>query len=239
MNSFDAGAEIAPLAEEIRSRGHWHVVMHPPSYDPTLLAYRELLPILQSISVTLRGWDVPHIDSRRPPEYGDTWIEGRTDWQHHREIWRLHQSGQFAHLSGQWSDWRDRSSLSPARDGWEPGQTLDVTDALWSLGEYFTLASRLVLALPGISSLVLRIRLHGLNGRVLTVDDPRRAPLVVPRTTSMAQFDTGNKEYSADELVARHRDLAVLTSSELFARFGWNPEPALLRENLDELWNLR
>ena len=235
----EPGADNVPLAGEIRSRAHWHVVMHPSDYNPALLPYRDLPAMIQSISVRARGWDVPHVDSREAPEHGETWIEGRTDWHHHREIWRLYQSGQFVHLKGLSSDWRDRSQVWPADESWRPGQALGVSDTLWTLGEYFTLASRLVLALSDRPSLIVRLRLHGLRGRILTVDDPRRAPFGWSPATSVDVFDSGVHEYGADQLVADHRHLAVATASELFARFGWNPEPALLRENLDELWNLR
>lgn len=227
------------LAEQIRMRGHWHVVLRPVSYEEALLPYGDLWSIMQSTSVQLRGWDVPHINTRQPPSYNNNWIETATDWDYHRETWRFYQSGQFVHLSALRADWQELSRWSPPRSGWEPGQSLDVTDTLWTLGEYFTLASRLVLALPKTPSLVVRLKLRGLQNRVLTVDDPRRAPFAVPRTTATTEYDTGAQEYGSDELVATHKELAVVTAQQLFARFGWNPEPAMLRENLDELWALR
>ena len=229
-------ADGTALAEEIRSRGHWHVLLRPTAFNPLLVPYRDLERIMDGARVELRGWDVPHLDSRRGVDRGENWIGCSTDWQHHREVWRLHQSGQFVHVAGMPNDWRDRSSLWPADQSWKPGARLGVTDALWTLGEYYTLASRLALALPDTTELIVHVRLQGLRQRVLTIDDRGRAPMAADRTTASDAFDAGAQTLSVEQLVANPRELALDAASELFARFGWNPDRGLLRENLDELW---
>lgn len=92
MTDSDGGLDVQLLVGQIRSRGHWHVTLRPPAYNPTLLPYRELSSIPQSISVSARGWDVPRIDTRLPAKYDESWITGSTDWDYHREVWRLYQS---------------------------------------------------------------------------------------------------------------------------------------------------
>jgi hypothetical protein len=60
--------------------------------------------------------------------------------------------------------------------------------------------------------------------------------MAADRTTASDAFDAGAQTLSVEQLVANPRELALDAASELFARFGWNPDRGLLRENLDELW---
>ena len=124
------------------------------------------------------------------------------------------------HTNGLWEDWRERSDFIPRPEGWLPGRGLGVTGALWSIGEYFLLASRLALSLNDASPIVVWIRLHGLKERELTISDPRRMPFHRQRTTASNSFDTGEREYPIDELIAGGKDLAVETATQLFSRFG-------------------
>lgn len=236
MTEQAISAEVPDLSSQIRTRGHWHVLIRPTDYSESLVPYQELLPIIQSASVHMRGWDVPHIDHDPPPARREHSIEGSTDWEHHRELWRFYESGQFVHLSALSEDWRDRSSLWPTKDPERERGRLGVTDALWSIGEYFTLASRLALALPRVSSLVVHIRLRGLKGRELWVGDRSRAPLVGHLRTDASDFDGKPVEYEVDRLVGDWKEFALETARDLFSRFDWNPHPAVLQDVLDGLW---
>lgn len=235
-NPIEDQLDVAGL---IRTRGYWHVIIRPATYDPDLVPYVELEQLIASTRVLIRGWDLPHVEDPNPIQRGSTWVGRDVAWDYHLEVWRLYQSGQFVHLNSLRNDWHDRSTLSPPSAGWQAGTTLGVGDALYTLGEYYEFASRFSLALPGDGALTVHLRLQNLAGRELTVDDPNRAGFLSSRRTQMEMFDTGEREFTVDQLVADPRNLAVETARELFARFGWDASPDLLRDHLEELWNWR
>lgn len=226
------------MAAVIRTRGYWHVIIRPQTFRADLISRTDLESVMRSSAVLLRGWDVPHFDGREPLQRGQDWIGREVNWEHHVELWRLYRSGQFVHLKGFLQDWRDQSEIWPLPPTAAPlGKSLGVTDALWTVGEYFELASRLSLALStGVT--VFRLRLFGLRDRELRTDERNRAPLM-HRLASADGYDSGDLEFTADELVARGRSLAVEQAANLFAVFGWTPSEDLLRESLDELFSRR
>jgi hypothetical protein len=108
---------MSGLADEIRSRGHWQIIIRPEAFDAARISdVSALYPIVQQTSVQLRGWDFPHVDRREQPTIDLDWVGQDTRWNHHFEIWRLYQSGQFIDLCGFKDDWRDQSHL------WLPDQ---------------------------------------------------------------------------------------------------------------------
>lgn len=239
MSAHNRSSDQLDVAGLIRTRGFWHVIIRPATYDPGFVPYVELEHLIASTRVSIRGWDLPHVEDPNPIQRGSTWIGRDVAWDYHLEVWRLYQSGQFVHLNSLRNDWHDRSALSPAPPGWQPGTALGVGDALYTLGEYYEFASRLSLALPGEGALTVHLRLQNLAGRELTVNDPRRASFDSRRSTQMDTFDTGERDFTVEQLVADPRSLAVDTACELFARFGWDASPDLLRDHLEELWNWR
>src|SRR5207302_263360 len=110
---------------KLRTRGYWHVVIRPTSFEERHISdSADLFPIVEKNSVQLRGWDYPHIDIRRPPDRGSDWVGQECDWEHEIEVWRLYQSGQFVHDFALAGDWRDQSDFWPAEPGWSPGAHL-------------------------------------------------------------------------------------------------------------------
>lgn len=226
------------LVARIQSRGYWRVVIRPVEFDPQRVPYADMERTVERARVSLRGWDVPHLSTRDPVvQLGDS-VGQESAWDYHLELWRMYQSGQFLHLSSMREDWRDLSSMNPAGEGWTPGRHLNVTDTLWTFGEYYELASRLSLSEAGAEEMIIEVLLVGLEGRTLVADDPRRAPLHADYSTSMSQFSS-ETPVSREVLVASSRDLAAQAASDLFARFRWNPPIDQLRDQLDELWRLR
>lgn len=69
--------------------------------------------------------------------------------------------------------------------------------------------------------MVVRIETHGLRGRALVADDPKRAQLA-GQYVAMIDSLPFEAQYRRDDLVARARGEAVRAARELFLRFGWN-----------------
>lgn len=209
---------MTELTDKIRSRGHWRLVIRPAAFTVNRVPYEALAEIIRSVEVGMRGWNLPHF--REPFEYGEDWVGHESQFHHHLESWRFFTSGQFADFIAFGSDWRDESELHPAPPCWRPGKETPVWESLFRFTEFFELAARLALSRAGDDRMVVRIETHGLRGRALVVDDPRRAPL---RQTYVATIDSlpFETEYRRDDLVARARAEAVRAARELLLRFGW------------------
>lgn len=197
--------------------------------------YSALLPIVKNASVSLRGWDFPHIDPHVDPQRDVDWVGQESEWQQFLEIWRLYQSGQFVDLVGMPWDWRDRSDLWPADRDWKPGTSLGVMDALFRFTEIHEFAARLALTEGGDDFMHIEVTVGGLRERALRVDSHDR---VLFFQTYKASLDELPYEHVVprSELVAQPRELALRPASELFARFGWQPSQEMLRDLQRELW---
>jgi hypothetical protein len=214
---------VSNLADDIRSRGHWQVVIRPSAFAacrvPDISA---LFPIAENASVQLRGWDFPHIDRGSRHIIAVNWVGQETQWEHMLEIWRIYQTGQFFHLAGFWDDWRDRSGWWPAPPGWVHSQRLGIGDVLFRFAEIFEFAARLSTSAAGDESMHVEVRLCGLANRMLFVDSANRLPYLrgQPRITiNEFPFEV---DVSRAELVADPRGLALRGSIEVFKRFNWD-----------------
>ena len=225
---------MSDLLDKIKSRGFWRFLIRPSEYDAERLPYEQLASIIQRVAVSLRGWDLPHRDTRTGPQMGADWVGQETEWQHHVDAWRLHRSGQLVIFRSLAHDWRDQSSVHPPGNGWQPGQFLSVGDAVFTFTEVFELAARMSGVLPGSDAMVVKIDCQGIEKRVLHVDDPRRAPLFFDYAATIPSFE---QEWELDRavLMATARDLAVVGARELFLRFGWHADIEVLRGNQAEL----
>jgi hypothetical protein len=226
---------LSALLEKIRSKGHWEVVIRPNKFNKLKLPdISALYPLLQKISVQLRGWDFPHLDWKTPPHIDIDWIGQECDYEDILEIWRFYQSSQFVHISGIRYDWIDPQLLPHWKFNNPPLPVLGIGDTLFRLTEIFEFASRLALTEAGDEQMHLQIVLKGLRGRSLWIDGKNRMPFVQPHTSEIDKFPY-SIQVSKTKLIAEPRDLAIEAAIELFRRFGWNPTPEQLRGQQSEL----
>ena len=84
----------SPLLEKIRKRGYWRVVIRPGRFEQEQVAdITRLYPLLHERVVRLRGWDFPHLDTRRGYRTGLDWIAQKSQREHYLEYWRFYPSG--------------------------------------------------------------------------------------------------------------------------------------------------
>ncbi|MDQ6948580.1 MAG: hypothetical protein M3256_20550 [Actinomycetota bacterium] len=224
---------MSEVTEKIRSRGYWRLVIRPAEFVPDAVPYESLTDTIRAVQVRMRGWNLPHF--REPFAYGGDWVGHESQFHHHLEAWRFFTSGQFADLVAFASDWRDESGLHPPPKDWEPRKETPVWESLFRFTEFFELAARLALRISTSDRIVVRIETHGLRGRSLVVDDPKRANFFEPYVASIEGLPFED-EYSRDELIARARGEAVRAARHLFLRFGWTTvTEELLTENQREL----
>ena len=221
---------VADLTDDIRSRGHWQVVIRPTAFVAGRVSdIAVLFPIVEHSSVQLRGWDFPHVDRNDRPIIDVNCVGQETRWQHMLETWRIYQTGQFFHLAGIWDDWRDQSEWWPPPPGWSPGERLGIGDVLFRFVEIFEFAARLSTTAAGDDSMHIEVRLGGLANRLLFVDSPSRLPYLRGQPRIAINEFPFEVDVSKTELEADPRGLALRGSIEVFKRFGWEPPLENLR----------
>ena len=227
---------MSEMLERIRSRGYWRIVIHPaPFVEKQVANISELHPVLQRISVNLRGWDFPHLDVHIPVHIDKNWIEQSSAIDQYLELWIFYQSGQFVDFIGMEEDWLDEFRDWPLAKDWKPGSYLGVENAVFQFTEILEFAARLSLTQAGGEMMHLEIDLHGLKGRGLRLEK-RRAGSSYLRE-HRAEIDTLPYvlDLSKTELITASKELALKPAIELFRRFGWDPSPGVLRDIQGEL----
>lgn len=226
---------MSELREKIKSRGHWAVSIKPSGPGEPDEQLASLAVLVPSLSVQLRGWDFPHIDTNNPIARGLDWVGQESQYSHHLEAWRLHTNGLFVFMGGLPIDWRDESSWWPADETWKPGERLGVGDTVFSVTEFVEFASRLSTSAVGSESIEVSIVLQGVKGRLLYVDSPRRAGFYTEYRAGLEAIPVA-KTIERTHLVADSRVIAAEVSRRIFETFGWD---APIENLLDQQRELR
>jgi hypothetical protein len=191
--------------------------------------------------VQRRGWDFPHISDRDPIRTRLKSIVGETNWNYYREVWRFYRSGQFAYLLGIHEDWANLATDIGFGAPWGPpvalgkqGPLIGVGDTLFRITETFDLAGRLATSQAGGDSMVIRLEVHGLKGRMLWVDSPNRSGMEHDYRADIEAFPY-TRQFSSAELVARGQDYALDVARSFFMMFGWRVPLEILKEQQAEL----
>lgn len=214
---------MSGLSDKIKSRGFWRVTIRPAQYvERRIDNVTELFPLVQRLSVQLRGWDFPHIDHHNPPVIGPDWASQELEWEHHLERWRIYQSGQFAYLGAFTIDWAaDTNNWLPRPPKPPRGTLLGISDAVCRYAEFFEFASAWALSPAGDDPIHIEVGCHGIQDRELWLDDPNRMPFAFPMKASLPEF-VQEETFSREALVAETRSIANRWAKELFRRFTWD-----------------
>ena len=216
------------LRDSIKAEAHWHVVMHPTSFNPNRIpTLKEAWRIIEECSVNLRGWDYPHVDHENRGD-GSEWISSWCDFAGEREYWKLFQSGQFAHVFALNEDSRPNAlefALQKVRDlppEAKPSGVIDVVELLYKTSEIFEFSARLAQKLKLDSPISLKIGLMGIGGRMLT---KQRAPFWNRPYLASQPYLEYSRELPLDALIGDTPDLAIESALWFFERFGWLDPP--------------
>lgn len=217
--------------EKAKTRGYWEFGIWPEEYDERRVGkVTDLFDIVDGCNVQYRGWPYPAVLPQHPVVIGANCAGQDVDSGMHVEGWRLFQSGQFLHVLGLWDDWQEENWFrDTTRPTPTPGTALSVVGAIYTLTEFFEFASRLAFSLAGSPRMRLRVTIHGLAQRALSLDSDR-APFIESKTASIDEFLLTDKLVTAAELVEGSRKMAAQTAQELFQRFGWDAQLDALTE---------
>lgn len=219
------------LLEKITAMGYWRVNIRPLQLIDPLLSLQECSEKVTKASVSLRGWDYPHI--QRNNEHGGTanvgtYVENWCDWYVHSEFWRMYRSGQFLHYKALWED-------MPHDDQRPQGTLLSVVGAVYTITEIVEFLKRLYHGGLYKEGVLLSITLGNSAGRHLWINDVNRLPFLDAKRTE-AQELLITRELTVDELEQDPKLIALAILLELFDHFGWAPEPSLIQNDQESLY---
>jgi len=228
------------LIEKIKTRGYWRFNFQPLTAEIRLDTMQKCKEVVEKNSVSLRGWDFPHIPRRNDENSGmasaATFYEGWEDWVNHKEFWHIYKTGQFLYYRGLREDWLDEDEWrSKVAEEIKPGSSLGVVGSvIYEITEAFLFLSRLAkngLYEEGVN---VNITLNNTKDRELWIEDPLRASFMYPRKTS-AENIFFEKKYTKEEIVNNYKDIANKLILYIFDSFEFNPPPEQIEKDQEKL----
>ena len=221
------------LLTEIKSRGHWRIQIHSTEYQEGRLPTRRAMhSILNSATVSLRGWPYPYF-AAEGATYSDKCLEGQVNcrWGH-KEYWRLHDSGQWIHYLSLHGAWIPREQLFQGRSPLptqRPGYIHVRGHVLFTLTEVLRFA--VGLAQGGVldPTAFLSIQLHNTHDYLLYEDFSRPWFLAHEYANSSSKPIEQERSVSVDQLAAVADQVALETAIEVFEGFHWVPREETIR----------
>lgn len=223
------------LLEKIKASGFMRVVIRPAE-TPESLTVMTAREVVEKASVSLRGWDYPHVtlrnDEHGGTEYHAEYVQDWCDWYHHVEFWRMYKSGQFLHYKALREDLSKEGNV-PA------GQVLAVGSFMYTVTEVIEFAHRLRVAGLYEDGATIQISLGNTRGRKLWVEDPRRLDFMSPMITSAEEIKAERSLTASELFLGDPKDISLSIISEFLEAFGWKPSPSLISSTQEELYNLK
>lgn len=218
------------LIEVIKSKGYWRILFQPIK-EYTIEPLSQVKQLVEKNSVSLRGWDYPHIPRRQDDntslDVGENFWQGWINWPEyaHFEFWRFFQSGQFVHYTEVSEDWREGTVYHNFWDGDKTitsGELLGVVGTIFLFTEIYQFLSKLTKDGIYPSGVTVNISLNNTASRKLYVDSPGRTPFIQDKKTISPKIEF-NKTYSKKEALEMPKELAREAILYLFDRFNWQP----------------
>ncbi len=206
------------LIEHIQGLGFWRVNIRPLRAPNSLLTLAQCRELVTKSSVSLRGWDYPHV-SRRDDNQGGIenvgeFVQGWCDWYHHIEFWRMYKSTQFLHYKALREDLTDDIPEKPN------GPFIGVGTSIYTMTELVEFAFRLFRAGLYKEGAQIHVTIGNTQGRQLWIDDPMRMGFSYPRKTAADKIEV-QRDLSAADFETEPMDISSEMIVELFDHFGW------------------
>jgi hypothetical protein len=203
------------LLEKIESVGHWRVNFRPAAPIKEQLSFQQCLELVRDNTVSIRGWDFPHLSNRQDSEggysRGANFQENWCDWWGFHEFWRMYKSGQFLSYNALREDTKEEGRVG----------TLSILNAIYTITEFVEFAHRLHKNGPYADGVGITFELRNTAHRTLEVG-PSRMRFFDSKETAADTIKL-ERRLSAAQLQAGHQAIAVELLLELFDYFGWNP----------------
>jgi hypothetical protein len=215
---------MSDVLNSIKLRPHWRVTIRPTVFNESRIStLPECWKIIESCSVSLRGWNYPHVD-RDGRANGSDWISSWCDFNGYLEYWRFYQSAQFLHLKSFWEDTdlakpsqrpRSRAPETAA----PPSGFVDITELLCTVTEIYEFSARFAQAAKIDTPLSVAIGMVNVKNRILTAQFPKAWWGHYPVVEDALEH---RREIAVDQLIAQSAEIAMEEAVWFFHRFQWN-----------------
>ncbi len=221
------------LLEKIKGYGHWRVNIRPLLSSGDLISFQQCFDSVRQSSVSIRGWDFPHISARNDDNGGfsrkENFVEDWTDWNGFIEFWRMYRSTQFL------SYFCLRSDTGAMGREISQHKVLNIVDAVYSITEFLEFSHRLYMNGLYKNGALLSVNLVS-NGPRYLETGINRIPFLDPKFSESSQISI-EKTLSKDILSTSYRETAIKILLELFDHFGWNPDSSQIRSDQEKFYN--
>ena len=221
------------LLNNIRSGGHWRVLIRPSVFEEERIGDSSLLiNILERNFVQYRGHGFPFVDSNSVAAF-NAGICQETEEGLFAEFWRFYNSGQFIHYSSFIEDRLDKHKGLELPENWQSETALDPKQVIFRCTEIFEFAARLSFSAVADEQSHIEISASHIEGRALRslTDDSS----IVGKHTCTDNEMSFASEYSNAQLLVDTRELALEPIQKLFNCFGRQIHYGLLKDMQAEL----
>ena len=227
--------------EKIKSRGYWRINVFPNNKKQSL-PIPECKELVRTSSVSLRGWDYPHIPTHNDAEQEfyviDKRIESWIDWHLFKEVWRFYCNGQFVHFFGMLDDWYedDPMLVNTRYQTVKPGEAMDVLGLLFRLTEIYSFIKNLSANPIYDDGINIEISLCNTKNRKLVLLDTSRVPLSCEYKNFNDNIILQKKLVSPKESEDNFKKFALEDAKHIYQQFQWeNPPISNFEEDQNKL----
>jgi hypothetical protein len=220
------------LLEKIRAVGHWRINYRPVGRRAEPLSLVRCRDVIQKSSVSIRGWDFPHVSHRNDDTGGfanvGNYIEDWTNWSGFLEFSRLYRSTQFLSYVALHEDTNRTDYGNPSVP------ILDALSTVYSVTEFVEFLFRLCSHGLYESGVFLSIELRNTRGRYLH-SGRNRIPFF-DRFSTEAEVISVERNLTRFDLSDDQRRLAAGIALEVFDHFGWSPAQEQILTDIDRFY---
>jgi hypothetical protein len=195
---------------KILSKSNWRVIIRPLKFEKDKIEYNDLESIIRNCSISLRGWDYPHVQQSGPysrTSSGLDFVQSETEFRHHIETWRYYQSGLFIHR------------FAFPEDGWGAPKSFWILWNLYRITEIYEFASNLAARDVLGDYIQISINIYDTKNRFLTFADHRTE--IGSYQCKESQI-SHSQDYSKSDIIRRAHEIALDRIICIFQKFGWN-----------------
>lgn len=188
-------------------QGYWSVSIAPLPHEPARFTPASLEPAVEQASVSLRGWNFPHVPRDVADKgFREDYFWARTDWGQYVEQMRFHLDGLFTFR------WRMRE------DGTTYRGSFHAVANIFTVAEIFEFARRLYGSREAVSGVAVEIRLEGVLDRPLSGDPAQNLPYQLRATENVFTFRTTLRRL---DLLTDSASPSLMACQRMFAGLGY------------------
>lgn len=203
--------------------GFWELIAYPTTYNPSLIRNPvEAGNLVEQSVVSLRGWDLPHVDRHGSESNFNKGKQSYTvsERVQAQEAWRIYKSSLFI--------WKDHFKEDLRGYEQEGKKVLFFVSAIYTLTEIMLFLKRVYAEKLEVENVHVELRLNGCKGRMLGEGQPG---LLHRGYISNEDNIMIKRDIKTVDLMASFETVARDFVREIFMLFNWNdPVESMLED---------